>query len=100
MSSNGSDNLPTQGHEEETLLEFPCEFPIKAFGAADEDFDALVVSLVRKHVPDLGDSSVQKRFSNAGRFVSVTVTITARSREQLDAIYQELTNEERVMMAL
>lgn len=100
MSADNSDNQSIPGYDEETLLEFPCKFPIKAFGAADEDFDALVVSLVRKHVPDLGDGSVRKRFSNAGRFVSVTVTITARSRAQLDAIYQELTNEERVMMAL
>lgn len=100
MSSDRSDNQPASRYEEDTLLEFPCKFPIKAFGAADEDFDALVVSLVRKHAPDLGDSSVKKRYSNAGRFVSITVTITARSRAQLDAIYQELTNEERVVMAL
>jgi len=87
-------------NEDESLLEFPCRFPIKAFGAADEDFDALVVSLVRRHAPDLGDGTVQKRFSNGGRYVSVTVTINASSREQLDAIYRELTADSRVVMAL
>lgn len=99
MSSNPSDKGATF-NDEKSLLEFPCRFPIKAFGAADEDFDALVVSLVRRHVPDLGDSTIQKRLSNGGRYMSVTVTINATSREQLDAIYQELTAESRVVMAL
>lgn len=99
MSSSPSDNKPATG-ERETLLEFPCEFPIKAFGAADDDFDALVVSLVRRHVPDLGEANVHSRLSNGGRYMSVTVTINATSREQLDAIYRELTDEARVVMAL
>lgn len=87
-------------NNEDSLLEFPCEFPIKAFGAADNDFDALVVSLVRRHAPDLSEGKVHSRLSNGGRYMSVTVTINATSRAQLDAIYQELTNEERVVMAL
>lgn len=99
MSADPSDN-DTTFNEEDSLLEFPCKFPIKAFGTADEDFDTLVVSLVRRHVPDLEEGSVHKRLSNGGRYMSVTVTINATSREQLDAIYRELTAESRVVMAL
>ena len=99
MSSNPSDKNVTF-NDEESLLEFPCRFPIKAFGAAEEDFDSLVLSLVRRHAPDLSDSTVRKRLSNGGRYMSVTVTINATSREQLDAIYRELTAESRVVMAL
>lgn len=84
----------------ESLLDFPCEFPIKAFGEATEDFDLLVVSLVRRHAPGLGEGAVHKRLSSAGRYMSVTVTIRAESQAQLDAIYQDLTREERVVMAL
>jgi putative lipoic acid-binding regulatory protein len=85
---------------EESLLKFPCDFPIKAMGKAEDDFDALIVGLIRKHCTDLQEGSVKSRQSNGGRFVSVTVTIQAQSREQLDNIYMELTAEERVLMAL
>lgn len=86
--------------EQDTLLEFPCQFPIKAMGRADGDFEALVVSLVRKHAPDLGEAAIKTRDSQGGKFLSVTVTVTATSRDQLDNIYRELTACEHVLMAL
>ena len=85
---------------EESPLTFPCSFPIKAMGKDEEDFDVLVVSLIRKHSPDLLEGAIKSRRSKGGRFVSVTVTIEATSREQLDNIYMDLTAEERVLMAL
>ena len=85
---------------EDTLLEFPCTFPIKAMGKAEPDFDALVVGLVRRHVPDLKENAVKIRASKAGNWVSVTVTINATSKQQLDAIYQSLTDHEKIVMAL
>jgi putative lipoic acid-binding regulatory protein len=86
--------------KQETLLEFPCQFPIKAMGRAHDDFEAQVVSLVRKHVPDLGEAAVKCRDSQGGKYLSVTITVTATSREQLDNIYRELTACEEVLMAL
>ena len=86
--------------DEDTLLEFPCQFPIKAMGKAENDFDALVVEIVRRHVPDLHESAVNTRPSKGGKWLAVTVTITATSKPQLDAIYYELTAHERVVMAL
>ncbi|MFT5131851.1 MAG: putative lipoic acid-binding regulatory protein [Gammaproteobacteria bacterium] len=85
---------------EETLLRFPCEFPIKAMGKADTDFDTLVLGLVRKHSPGLREGALKSRLSNGGRYISVTVTIQAESREQLDNIYMDLSAEERILMAL
>ncbi|MBI3771923.1 MAG: DUF493 domain-containing protein [Gammaproteobacteria bacterium] len=82
----------------DTLLEFPCEFPIKAMGLASADFDALVVSLIRQYVTDLSEAAVQTKASTNGKYLSVTVTFTARSREQLDAIYLALTAHERILM--
>ena len=84
----------------ETLLEFPCQFPIKAMGRDEGDFEALVVGIVRKHAPDLHDSAVQSRPSKAGNYLAVTVTVRATSRTQLDNIYLELTACEQVLMAL
>ncbi len=85
---------------DESLLEFPCDFPIKAMGEATEDFDALVVSLIRRHSPDLLEGAVKSKSSKGGRYLSVTVTIKAQSREQLDRIYMDLTAEKRILMAL
>jgi putative lipoic acid-binding regulatory protein len=84
----------------DSLLKFPCSFPIKAMGFAADDFDLLVVGIIRKHAPDLGEGAVQTRTSREGKYLSVTVTIEAVSQEQLDAIYSELSSHERVMMAL
>jgi len=84
----------------DSLLVFPCEFPIKAMGKAEAEFDSLVVGLVRKHYPDLLEGAVKTRLSNGGRYMAVTVTINAQSRQQLDNIYMELTAEERVLVAL
>ncbi|MDX1656141.1 MAG: DUF493 domain-containing protein [Candidatus Competibacteraceae bacterium] len=86
--------------KEETLLEFPCEFPIKAMGRTDSNFPQVVVALVGRHAPDLTEERVRVQASRHGRFQSVTVTVRATSRAQLDAIYQELTDDERVVLAL
>jgi len=85
---------------DDSIFDFPCEFPIKAMGKADQDFDCLVVSLVRKHCPDIPEAAVQTRLSNGGKYMSVTVTIQAQNRNQLDNIYHELTAESRVLFAL
>ena len=85
---------------DESLLEFPCDFPIKAMGKSEENFDALVVGIVRKHCPDLMEGAVKSRLSREGNYVSVTVTIQAESRNQLDRIYMELSAHEKVLMAL
>lgn len=86
--------------EPESALTFPCQFPIKVMGLATDDFDALVVTLIRRHSPDLLEGAVRTRLSRAGKYMSVTVTVEARSRLQLDDIYRELTGNERVLMAL
>ncbi len=85
---------------DETLLKFPCDFPIKVMGRAEPGFDALVVELVRRHAPDLRDNAVSSRPSKGGKWVSVTVTLRAESKSQLDAIYLDLTAHEKVVMAL
>ena len=87
-------------NEEDSIMKFPCEFPIKVMGAADENFDMLVVNIVRKHAPDLSEGAVKSRMSKEGKYVSITVTVMAESRQQLDNIYMELTAHEKVLMAL
>ena len=84
---------------EETLLEFPCPFAIKAMGKNNLQFDLLVVEIVRRHVPDQ-EKAVTTRPSKDGNYLAVTVLIQATSKPQLDAIYQELSSHPQVLMAL
>ncbi len=86
--------------QEETLLQFPCPFSVKAMGLAGGDFDATVVEIVRRHVPQLGEGAVSARPSKEGKYLSVTVTFEATSKAQLDAIYQDLTDHDQVLMSL
>jgi len=85
---------------EETLFEFPCQFPIKAMGKVDVELDILVIEIIRRHAPDLDYQAVKTRPSKDGRYLAVTVTIEATSKKQLDAIYQDLTDHPLVLVAL
>ena len=85
---------------DESPIEFPCEFPIKMMGRDTPEFRATARALVEKHAGEVADGSVKTALSRNGNFVSITVTITAVSREQLDAIYREVTAHEDVLMAL
>jgi putative lipoic acid-binding regulatory protein len=86
--------------ERTTLLEFPCRFPIKAMGRNSDDFENVVVTIVQNHAELWPDEPVTLSPSKAGNFVSVTAVIEAQSQEQLDCIYQDLTDCSQVLMAL
>ncbi|MDT4332603.1 YbeD family protein [Methylomonas sp. MED-D] len=86
--------------EADSLLEFPCQFAIKAMGKSRDDFDAIVVEIVRRHVEDIREGAVTSRPSKGGNYTAVTVVIEATSRGQLDAIYLDLTACPDVLMAL
>ena len=81
-------------------LNFPNVFPLKIMGANQDDFEALVLSIIGKHAAVVAEKAVTRRLSRGGRFLSVTVHIQAESQAQLDAIYRELSAHERVLMML
>jgi len=86
--------------ERDTLLEFPCKFPLKAMGRNNPGFQALVEKIVLVHAEIHADVPVTTNPSGSGNYLSVTVTIEARSKAQLDRIYQDLTDCGQVMVAL
>ena len=85
---------------EDTLLEFPCRFPIKVMGRESESFRRVAVELVERHTGSIDEADIVEATSSKGNFVSLTVTITATSREQLDDIYRDLSESEVVLVAL
>ena len=84
----------------DTLLQFPCRFPIKAMGRLEKEFRDTIVEIVSRHTDTLAEESISEQPSRAGNFVSVTVTIEATSHDQLDLIYKDLTDCQMVLMAL
>ena len=81
-------------------LAFPCDFPIKVMGRKQPRFVQSVTAIVRKHAPDFDAATVEMRPSRPGTYLSVTCVVRATSREQLDALYQELCDHPDVVMVL
>jgi len=90
----------TEQDPQKPLLTFPCEFPMKVMGRREDGFAQLVSEIVLKHAPDFDPATIEMRSSKQGRYLSLTVTIQARSREQLDALYSELSGHPMVIMVL
>ena len=84
----------------DSLLKFPTSFPIKVMGRDTPEFHAVVEDILARHAGPLHTLEITRQPSRKGRFISVTVTIDAQSRAQLDAIYKELSAHELVLMAL
>ncbi len=85
---------------DEELMSFPCELPIKVFGRNEGDFREIAVAIVRSHFENFERQSVKEQLSREGRFVSLTISVVAESREQLDKLYEELTSHQSVLMVL
>jgi uncharacterized protein len=84
----------------DTLFQFPCEFPLKVMGRRTDDFRSLVLGIVQKHVGPIDPANIEERPSKDGNYLSLTCTFKAQSREQLDALYRELTSCEKVLIVL
>jgi hypothetical protein len=86
--------------DDTTLLEFPTDFPVKIMGERRDDFTQAMVELVQRHAPDFKPETVEMRASSKGNYLSVTCTVRATSKAQLDALYREITAHPWVKMAL
>ncbi len=85
---------------EESLIEYPSDFPIKIMGAMHADFTQTMVELVTQHDPTFHAGKVEMRPSSKGTYISVTVTVVATSREQLDNLYRALSSHPMVKVVL
>jgi uncharacterized protein len=84
----------------DSLIEYPVEFPVKVMGRTQPGFAQQMLAIVKKHAPDFDESTVGMRPSREGKYLSLTFTINATSRQQLDALYQDLSDHPMVQMAL
>jgi putative lipoic acid-binding regulatory protein len=84
----------------ESLIEYPSDFPIKVMGPTHDDFAATIVEVVIKHDPTFHHGKLEARPSAKGNFTGLTVTVRAISREQLDALYSELSAHPMVKIVM
>ncbi|MDP5238676.1 DUF493 family protein [Uliginosibacterium sp. 31-16] len=86
--------------ERTSLLEFPCDFPLKIMGARHDAFAQTIVAVVLVHAPDFDPATLEMRPSKAGNYLSLTCTIRATSQLQLDTLYRELSSHPMVKVVL
>ena len=86
--------------QQETLLEFPCDFPVKIMGLAGNDLAQAVLTVVARHDPDFDGATMEMRASSGGKYLSLTCTLNAQSKAQLDALYRELSAHPMVKVVL
>lgn len=82
------------------VIEFPCAFPIKVMGRAEQDFAQVLTDLVLEHDPSFDPATVEMRPSRAGNYLGLTFTVQAESQEQLDNLYRALTSHPMVSYVL
>ena len=86
--------------QQETLVEFPCDFMIKAMGKSNPEFHETVVSIVQQHDESFSAEKITVRESKKGTFVSITFYVYVENKPDLDAIYQNLTDSEHVLWSM
>lgn len=86
--------------EQETLIEFPCHFPIKVMGLQHADFLNEIVSVIQKILPAFDTTHIQTRPSAKGKYTSITCEVYVTSKPQLDSIYMALTSHPMVKVVL
>lgn len=82
------------------LIDYPSEFPLKVFGKPSGDFESTVVDLVRARVPQAEHIEVRRRASRNGRYQALTLTFTVHTQQQLEDIYRDLHECDKVVMSL
>ena len=85
---------------EDTLLEFPCDFPLKIMGKAEDTLAQVVLEIVTRHDPQFDGARMEMRASSGGKYISLTCTVIATSKPQLDALYMELSSHPLVKVVL
>ncbi len=83
-----------------TFIEYPCNFPIKIMGRDGQKFTQSILMIVKRHASDFDEATVETRISKKNKYLSLTCTVRAISRVQLDALYQELCDHPMVLMVL
>ena len=89
--------MPT---DPESPLKFPCKMTLKIMGRNNDAFEIAILSIVREHFPTLQASAIKTKLSSGDKYLSLSITVNAESKAQMDALYLELTACEQVLFVL
>lgn len=78
--------------KKDTLIDFPCDFPIKIIGIVNEEFTSIIVGIIQKHLPKFDAHKIEMKGSSGGKYISLTCTVHVVSKNQLDDLYRELSS--------
>ena len=92
--------MPDDVSPEQSLIEYPSAFPIKVMGVNEPGFVHAVTEIARRFDPDFDAASIELRPSSGSKYMGVTVTVTATSREQLDELYRTMSTHPLVKVVL
>ena len=96
-----TNNLPPEPETpQETLIEFPCNFPIKVMGETHEDFSKEIIQAIQSLITNFDASQIEMRGSSGGKYISLTCTVYVTSKPQLDDVYRALTAHPMVKFVL
>ncbi len=85
---------------EQSLIEYPCHFPIKVMGANVDGYVTALTHVARSFDPTFDAATIELRPSKAGNYMGVTLSVYVTSREQLDELYRTLTTHPMVKVVL
>lgn len=85
---------------DDTLMEFPNDFTFKVIGEATPEFEGEVLRIFRQYFPKLGEGAIQIKSSNNEKYLSYSIHVTAESKEQLDTVYQALSDNPLILFVL
>lgn len=100
MSEAPETSVQTPSQENETLIEFPCQFPLKVMGETHDAFAEMIALAIQSHLPDFGMHLIEMRGSSNGKYMSLTCMVYVESKPQLDDIYRTLTSHPMVKVVL
>tara|TARA_B100000035_G_scaffold134321_1_gene114294 strand:+ start:48338 stop:48610 length:273 start_codon:yes stop_codon:yes gene_type:complete len=78
--------------KKDTLIDFPCDFPIKIIGIVNEEFTNIIVNIIQKHSSKFDAHNIEMKGSSGGKYISLTCTVNVSSKNQLDNLYRELSS--------
>lgn len=84
----------------ESVIQFPCDFTLKIMGKSEGHFEKIVLAIIKEHFPETSPSRIQKKFSKDKNYLSLSITVFATSKMQLDALYQALSSTKEILMVL
>ena len=94
------ENNQENPEEHSSPIQFPCDFVVKVMGKAHDEFEKTVYTIIKKHFPDIADNSIKQRHSKDRNYLALSITVHAESKQQLDSLYQDLSSNNQIIMAL